>query len=143
MTETEPVFVDTNILVYAHKSDEGERHTVARRLLEQGTNGEIRLCISNQIMGEFCRVMRHKIKEPIPLKEITNMVEEIVGLDAWMKINYTHQTVKKALSLSPDIFIWDAVIAQTMLENGITKIYTENTKDFENIKGIKAINPFK
>ncbi|MBI2445074.1 hypothetical protein HYV43_01665 [Candidatus Micrarchaeota archaeon] len=32
--------------------------------------------------------------------------------------------------------------AATMLENGITTIYTENVEDFEKIPGIKAVNPF-
>ena len=37
---------------------------------------------------------------------------------------------------------WDAFIAATMIENKIFNIYTENTKDFSKIDGIKARNPF-
>lgn len=36
---------------------------------------------------------------------------------------------------------WDVMLAAAMLENGVNKIYTENTKDFK-IPGIKAVNPF-
>lgn len=35
------------------------------------------------------------------------------------------------------------VNAQTMKENGITEIITENEADFHNIPGIKITNPFK
>lgn len=38
---------------------------------------------------------------------------------------------------------WDAVIVETMKENRVNQIYTENEKDFEIFEYIKAINPFK
>ena len=41
-----------------------------------------------------------------------------------------------------NINYWDAFIAATMIENKIFNIYTENTKDFLKIDGIKARNPF-
>jgi len=38
---------------------------------------------------------------------------------------------------------WDALIAATMLENGVKTIFTENTADFRKIPFIKAVNPLK
>jgi predicted nucleic acid-binding protein len=37
--------------------------------------------------------------------------------------------------------IHDLHLAATMLENGITKIYTFNVQDFEPIPGIEVLNP--
>ena len=37
--------------------------------------------------------------------------------------------------------IHDLHLAATMLSNGVTKIYTFNTKDFEPIPGIEVMNP--
>ena len=39
--------------------------------------------------------------------------------------------------------IWDTPIMETMKENNVYAIVTENEKDFKRIKGIKVINPFK
>lgn len=143
MSETDsPFFVDTNILVYAHKTDDSERHKVAKQIVEDCMKNKRELVISNQILGEFCRVMLHKADNPAPKEKVLTMIDVIVHLDSWKKINYTEKTVLETLKRDDSIFIWDAVIAQTMLENGITKIYTENVKDFSRIKGIKAVNPF-
>lgn len=51
--------------------------------------------------------------------------------------------MKKAIAIakSSKMPIWDSLIIATALENGITKIYTENTKDFKEIARIDAINP--
>jgi len=41
------------------------------------------------------------------------------------------------------VSIWDSLIAETALENGIVKIYTENLKDFKKIPGLKVVNPME
>ena len=65
MNETdEPFFLDTNILVYAHKSDEGEKHIIAKQLVEACMKGEKSLTISNQILGEFCRCSSQTTRPP-------------------------------------------------------------------------------
>jgi predicted nucleic acid-binding protein len=63
----------------------------------------------------------------------------------WKKINYNENIIKKAINVTIEFKakFWDAVIAETMKENEIVKIYTENEDDFKKIPGIKVINPFK
>ncbi len=57
-----------------------------------------------------------------------------------MDRGYSSATKKSAYQGTP---FWDALIAETMLENGVSTIYTENEKDFKKMRGINAINPFK
>ena len=38
---------------------------------------------------------------------------------------------------------WDTLIVATMLEAGVSTIYTENEKDFSSFEMIKTINPFQ
>jgi predicted nucleic acid-binding protein len=141
--EPENNFLDTNILVYAYDETAGERHLIAKKILQECMEGKITLFISNQILGETIHVFRNKFPQ-ISSIDIEELIEEIMGIPSWQKVNYTDKTIQRALSnLGENNDFWDAVIAQTMKENGITHIYTENTKDFEKIKGIKAINPFK
>lgn len=46
-------------------------------------------------------------------------------------------------AINQKVDFWDALIAETMKENGIVKIYTENEQDFMKIPGIKVVNPLK
>ena len=38
---------------------------------------------------------------------------------------------------------WDALIAASMLDAGISSIVTENERDFRRVPGINVINPFR
>ncbi|MDE1825802.1 MAG: hypothetical protein KGH61_04635 [Candidatus Micrarchaeota archaeon] len=70
---------------------------------------------------------------------------EIVESDKWQKINYTHDTINHAAEKFEQLGVpfWDLVIAETLKENDITEIITENGKDFDKIPWIKVRNPFK
>ena len=66
-----------------------------------------------------------------------------VDSSKWIKINYTHLTVKRALLdlESINISFWDLLIAETMREAKVRTIYTENGRDFAKIPWIKVVNP--
>jgi predicted nucleic acid-binding protein len=60
-------------------------------------------------------------------------------------IAYNEHTVMDALMLSKQhkIHFFDALLAATMQENGISEILTENTEDFKKIKWLTVRNPIK
>jgi len=59
---TEKVFVDSNIFIYAYTSDDEQKHSIARDLLQDNVlNNEIILSV--QILNEFYSVMA-KYKYP-------------------------------------------------------------------------------
>ncbi len=141
--DSENSLLDTNILVYAYDETAGEKHQIAKKIVRDCMSGKSILFVSNQILGETVNAIRNKLPT-IPKTEVEGLMEEIISLPSWIKVNYMEKTILNSLEqLEKEDDFWDAVIAQTMLENGITKIYTENTKDFEKVKGIKAVNPFK
>ncbi len=138
------IFIDSNILVYALDPNENEKHAKAKEIITRGLKGELSLAISNQTIGECCNVLLHKYERPPDRKQLSEFFQTIIRAPSIRKLTYTCTTAIQAGSPTfQEIHFWDAVIGQTMLENGITKIYTENTKDFSKIKGIKAVNPFK
>ncbi|MDP2666302.1 MAG: PIN domain-containing protein [Candidatus Diapherotrites archaeon] len=143
MTATDPFFLDTNILVYAYNTKDGERHEIAKTLMNDCIEGRRHLVVSNQILAEFNRVVRYKLEHPFPPELVQRIISQINRLPSCKKINYTTHTVEKAFINGQSNSPWDALIAQTMKENGIVHIYTENTKDFQKMDGIVAINPFK
>ncbi|MEK6957609.1 MAG: PIN domain-containing protein [archaeon] len=141
MSADERIFVDTNILVYAYEKENSEKRAKCVKLVEKCFRGELDLYISNQVLAELSSVLLNKIEKPLPPEDVRGIIEEINKTESWKKISYDGKTVEKAVSgASP---FWDALIGETMRENNILKIYTENTKDFERLEGIIPINPIK
>src|SRR3989344_2759753 len=104
-----------------------------RLQVQKAFKGEIKLAVSNQVLAELFFVLTKKLKTPFIVEEAETIVSGIIDSVNWVKINYNHETVKKAtaLSRSKKISIWDSLIVSTALEHDITKIYTENVKDFK------------
>ncbi|MCW6159748.1 MAG: PIN domain-containing protein [Candidatus Micrarchaeales archaeon] len=136
-------FFDTTIFVYAYT----EPHTVKGRktgeLLEAVFTGKRRAFISNQILAELGYVLLSKYG--VDPEEVETIIGSLLSNRNWIKVNYSGGTVAKCIrsvSLYRSRF-FDTLIADTMKENSIAKVVTENTKDFEKIEGITIIDPFK
>jgi predicted nucleic acid-binding protein len=143
MTVELPIFLDTNILVYAYDSSEGSKHLRAHQILQECFEGKRNAVISNQVLAEFGRIVLFKIENPLTIEKVQEIVDSIMRLPSFIKINYSCATFSESIhSFKHRSKYWDALIVQTMKENGIKQIYTENTSDFDAIEGIKAINPF-
>lgn len=131
--------IDSNVLIYALDRKSGVKHDVARKLVAKCMRGEIALAISNQVLAETL----FNIEEGVPIQDIADFVDSIQKLPSWKKLVYSHQTVSNVLIRKEKTDFWDTLIAETLKENNIPTIYTENTKDFEKIPGVKATNPFR
>jgi len=143
MTEDkiEEFLIDSNMLVYAFDSSEKEKHEKAKNFFKSIERNKANLSIQNLV--EFHNVVTSKIEKPISLdiskKSVSNLAE------SFNVFQYDSETIVEAIDLQKEnkIHFWDALLAATMKVNGIKIIYTENTKDFEKIKEIKALNPLK
>jgi len=135
-------FIDTNILVYAFDESEKQKRAIAKKIVSDITTGEMEATVSNQVLAEFFIVVTTKIEKPISAANAKIIVDGIIESLHWRKINYTSKTVSKAIeaSITGKNHFWDTLIKETMLENGVYAIMTENTKDFKSGQ-IKAINP--
>ena len=137
-------FVDTNILVYAFDESEKPKRIIAKKIIEEVTKGNAIGFISNQVLAEFFVALTKKIENPLNKTDAEAIVNGFIDSVHWKKINYSDQTVSKAIetSIKTNSHFWDALIAEAMLENKIYVLLTENTKDFK-CEHIKTINPFK
>ncbi len=138
-------FYDTNILVYAYDTDEGDKQRLCAGLIKEVFARSSVGAISNQILGELFYTLTEKVNPAISRNTALKILGGYVKSDGWIKVDYDSSTVLKACA-SVEAFgssFWDTVIAETMKENGIAEILTENTKDFEKIPGIKVTNPFR
>lgn len=138
-------FFDTNIIVYAYDTSETNKQKICARLLENVYKNEIVGIVSNQVLGEIFKTLTGKIEMPIKVEDAELLIENIIESDKWIKINYNHETIRRAIITVKlyKVSFWDVVIGETMKENGIVKIYTENEQDFRKIPGIEVINPLK
>src|SRR5208283_3200287 len=137
------IFFDTNILLYAYEDTEQEKRAICLKLVQEVFNGKREGVISNQILGEFSNILINKAGASVDDTE--HAVGELLESENWIKFSYGSDTVKKALRACKTYSIpfWDSVIAETMKENGIYTIITENEKDFSKTPEINVINPFK
>jgi|SRR3989344_3592596 len=135
---------DTNILVYGYDTSEKEKRDKCFDILKDVFDGKEEGYVTNQILGELFYVLTQNMKKPLDDEYAKKIVDSFISSDNWKKINYNHNTLKKAMVYVRDyrIHFWDALIASTMIDNNILVIYTENEKDFKKIPGIKVINPF-
>jgi predicted nucleic acid-binding protein len=133
--------IDSNILIYYLDLEEKEKHPIAFDFIHSRLMGK-ETAVSVQNLAEFSSNVVDNKTTPAIEKEIEDTIREI--MDIFEVISYSPNTIihANALHNKYNIHFWDALLAATMQENHISTIYTENTKDFEKIPGIKAINPF-
>lgn len=134
---------DTNIICYAYDTNEPVKRKVCESLLEKVFVGDITGVVSNQILGEIFSASVTKLG--VPPDEAELMVQSIIISERWEKLIYDQNTIRHAAAnfrkfKAP---FWDLVISETMKENDIEFIITENEKDFGKIPGIKVMNPFR
>ncbi len=136
--------VDTNVLVYAFDESEPSKRKKAKIIVEGASKGELKAAVSGQVLGELFAALTKKIEMPIQALEAQIIVNGFIDSRHWRKLDYTAKTISRAMetSIADKTPFWDSVIAETMLENKVYVIYTENTQDFKNAK-ISAVNPFK
>jgi len=72
----EPAFLDTNIIVYAYDKNEPKKQLKCLKIVERCFKGEKELYISNQILAELSFVLLNKIENPLPEKEVREIIEE-------------------------------------------------------------------
>ena len=137
------VFYDTNILFYAYDLSEPNKRDVCKRLVSRVFNGEDKGFISNQILVELYNALTRKLGVKPDTANV--IIESFLASTSWIKISYNHLTIKSALYTSKafEAPFLDSLIAETMKENGISRIITENEKDFTQISGIQVENPIK
>lgn len=138
------IFFDTNILVYAFdKSNETKRRKCAK-LVGEVMAGMIAGCVSNQVLTEFYSVMTTKTRAMVSKEEVATLIDTISESEKWKKISYDHKTVVRAAYTANKfgMSIWDALVVETMKENGLSKIFTED-EDFSKVPGMRTLNPLR
>ena len=135
-----PVFVDTNILLYAHDAGAGEKRQCAadllRQLLKSGDG-----VVSSQVLMEFFVNAMRKTSPPLASADATRIVETYAP---WVLAPTSAMTVLSALRLrqSHQLSPWDALIVAAALEANCERLLTEDLQHGQIIEGLEIVNPF-
>lgn len=148
MKISEPVLLDSNILVYAHNFV-SPLHKKSTNLLRASLEGELNAVIAHQNLLEFYSIItdQRRIEKPISGMEASSLVKKY--LDSTLEIIFPNpETVPIVLQFSSKLAItdgriFDTYLVATMLSNNISSILTANTKDFHSFTGIQVFDIMK
>jgi predicted nucleic acid-binding protein len=134
------IFVDTNILVYAHDVSAGDRHAKAFAIIESLWEMETWV-ISVQVLQEFYVTVTRKIKNPLKPYETREIIRNYL---AWpMQINDPEMTIRASeIEEKNGLFFWDALIVAAAIQLQAKKIITEDFNHGQIIEGVLVENPF-
>ncbi len=134
------VFVDTNVLIYAHDIQAGRKQEKAAGILGdlwQARTG----VLSTQVLQEFYVNVTRKIPSPLKRSTARDIIRQysvwpVIGPDADMIVRASELEESHSLSF------WDAMIVAAARRMGATKILTEDLNHGETIDGVTIENPF-
>ena len=138
---SDKVFVDTNILVYAHDRAAGAKHERARLLIENlwKSDGGV---ISTQVLQELCVSLRRRAARPLPVEETQRLIEDYL---AWEIVVNTAESVVEALAIESryKISFWDALIVQAAGSSGAAILYSEDLAHDQSHGSVRVVNPLR
>ena len=137
---TDKVFVDTNILVYAHDLDAGNKHDQAAEIVSQlweSRNG----VLSTQVLQEFYVTLTRKVSSTLSKLEARNLVQKY---SHWHLVLNDPSIIIQASEIeeSNNISFWDALIVSAAYSQNVPTILTEDLNHGQIIEGIFIKNPF-
>lgn len=134
------IFLDTNILVYAHDLDAGNKHDVASKIIYQlweSKNG----VLSTQVLQEFYVTLTKKMPRPLNRVATRKILKEYFS---WQVVINDPQIIFQASEIEEDykISFWDALIVSAAYSKNVATIVTEDLNHGQYIEGIFIQNPF-
>lgn len=134
------IFVDNNILIYAHDIDSGLKHDIAAAIIEElweEKNG----IISTQVLQEFYVNITRKITNPLPPARARGVIENYLVWDLEL---IGPQTILLASEIEEryNFSFWDSMIVAAARKADAEKILTEDLNSGQIVEGILIENPF-
>jgi predicted nucleic acid-binding protein len=136
---SEPIFVDTNVWVYAVDAADPAKRT---RALEATAPAPSRdLVISTQVLTEFYAVVTRKLAVPVSVEDAEAMVRRLSVLPV---VAIDSSLVLSAIAGSREwqISIWDALILRAAEVAGCRRVLSEDLADGTTYGSVVVENPF-
>lgn len=136
---SDKVFVDTNVLIYAHDVDAKAKHDLAKGVLRELWSTRTGV-LSMQVLQEFYVNVTRKIAFPLT-KDAARLV--VNSYSIWC-MQTTPDEIAAAFRIEDEarIGFWDALIVAAAAKSGSVRILSEDLNDRQKIEGIRVENPF-
>lgn len=134
------IFLDTNILAYAHDSQAGLKQKKATEWIERAWQEKSGV-LSLQVLQELYVILTGKLKEHLPLKVAKEILEQY---GYWEIVPLEVENVLDAIDIHQKyrISFWDALIVQAALIGDCSTLLSEDLQHGQKIKGLLIQNPF-
>jgi predicted nucleic acid-binding protein len=136
---TEPVFVDTNVWVYAVDTADPAKRERALQAIAPAQGRDI--VVSTQVLAEFYAVVTRKLAVPVPTDDAEAMVRQLLVLPV---VAVDASLVAAAIGGSREwqISIWDALIVRAAEVAGCRRLLSEDLADGRTYGSVLVENPF-
>jgi predicted nucleic acid-binding protein len=135
-----PVFVDTNVLVYARDASEGHKQERALAWVEHlWRTREGRL--SYQVLEEYYVTVTRKLRPGLPSADARADVRALV---AWSPAVVDAEVLESAWRLESrwSLSFWDAAILAGARFTGCDQLLTEDLEHGRTMGGVRVVDPF-
>ena len=131
------IFVDTNILVYAHDREAGRKHERAKALMMDAWSYVSPPWVSVQVLQELLVNLRRKRVGP---REARQTVEDYMQ---WRVVENTCSLLTAGLEEMErwQISLWDAMILAAARSAGVKTVWSEDLNEGQDYSGIEIVNP--
>jgi len=136
-----PILIDTNVLLYAHDGNDPTRQTQALEVLqhlEVTASGRL----SVQCLAEFFNVATRKLTPPLPTKQAVEQIERLSH--AYPVLDLTTAVVLEAGRGVRDhqLAYYDAQLWAMAKLNQISVVFSEDFRSGSTLEGVRFVNPF-
>jgi len=137
---TDKVFIDTNILVYAHDVTAGLKYKLAKDIINSLWESKLG-CLSVQVLQEFFVVATQKVAKPLETSIAAGIIKE---LSFWRVHEPGSNDVLEAIELHRryQISFWDAMVLQSAVQLNCSQIISEDLNPDQVYTGVTLKNPF-
>jgi len=134
------IFLDTNIIVYAHDRSSGDKHADAREIMDylwENRKG----VISVQVLQEFFVCVTKKIFKPLPIKNARDILDY---LSTWDVVANDKHITLKAIDIQEryQFSFWDSLIIQAAIQGQARIVLSEDLPGGQVVNDLKILNPF-
>ena len=134
------IFVDTNIIIYAHDLDSGPKHDIAKTIIEDLWEEKSGI-LSTQVLQEFYVNITRKIPTPLLPAQARGVIENYL---VWRVELNGPETILLASEIEEryNLSFWDSMIVAAARNAEAEKILTEDLNPGQIVEGILIENPF-
>jgi predicted nucleic acid-binding protein len=136
-----PVFVDTNVLVYARDASDPEKQATAVAWMEHLWTSAIGR-LSVQVLQEYYVTVTRKLRPGLPIDEAR---EDVRDLAAWRPVRIDEAIVDSAWRVEDrfELSFWDSLIVAAAHAAGCRALLTEDLQHDLDIDGLRVADPFR